>query len=173
MGIIVCGLNGSGKSTLGRALADALGWRFIDKEDLYFSKTDPNYLYGKPRTEEEFLRLLKEAVSADGSFVYAEVKAAYGEEITRHFDAAIVVETPREVRLERMRARSCAKFGERMQPGGDLHEQEEGFIQYAGARPEDYAERWVQTLNCPVLRVDGVQPIGENAAFIKDWLAKK
>ena len=43
-GIIVCGMNGAGKSTLGRALAQKLGYRFIDIEDMYFPKTDPNYL---------------------------------------------------------------------------------------------------------------------------------
>lgn len=34
MGLIICGMNGSGKSTLGCALAERLGWRFIDNEDL-------------------------------------------------------------------------------------------------------------------------------------------
>ena len=38
MGILICGLNGCGKSTLGRQLAERLGCRFIDNEDLYFSK---------------------------------------------------------------------------------------------------------------------------------------
>lgn len=42
-GIMVCGLNGSGKSTLGKALAEKLGFHFIDNEDLFFPKTNPNY----------------------------------------------------------------------------------------------------------------------------------
>lgn len=32
-GIMICGLNGSGKSTLGSALAESLGYFFIDNED--------------------------------------------------------------------------------------------------------------------------------------------
>ena len=52
MGILICGLNGCGKSTLGRQLADQLGYRFIDNEDLYFPKDDPSYLYSGPRSEE-------------------------------------------------------------------------------------------------------------------------
>jgi len=43
-GILVCGLNGAGKSTLGKALAEKLHFYFIDNEDLYFPKTDPNYI---------------------------------------------------------------------------------------------------------------------------------
>ena len=41
MGILICGLNGAGKSTLGKALAERLGYEFIDNEDLWFTKTDP------------------------------------------------------------------------------------------------------------------------------------
>ena len=49
-GVILCGLNGSGKSTLGRALAQRLGWEFLDIEDCFFPKTDPSYLYANPRS---------------------------------------------------------------------------------------------------------------------------
>ena len=53
MGLIICGMNGSGKSTLGRALAEALGWRFIDNEDLYFPKVDPDHPFAAQRTQDE------------------------------------------------------------------------------------------------------------------------
>ena len=45
MGIIICGLNGTGKSTLGKALAEKLHFHFIDIENLYFPKTNPNKIY--------------------------------------------------------------------------------------------------------------------------------
>ena len=44
-GIMMCGLNGSGKSTLGKALAERLGYYFIDNERLFFPKTDGRYLF--------------------------------------------------------------------------------------------------------------------------------
>ena len=50
LGIIVCGLNGSGKSTLGKALAEKLSFHFIDNENLFFPKSDANYLYAAPRS---------------------------------------------------------------------------------------------------------------------------
>lgn len=52
-GIIVCGLNGSGKSTLGKALAEKLGYNFIDAEDLYFNREDDDYKYAFSRSREE------------------------------------------------------------------------------------------------------------------------
>lgn len=47
--IIVCGLNGAGKSTLGKALAEKLNYSFIDIEDIYFPKDNPEYMYLNPR----------------------------------------------------------------------------------------------------------------------------
>ena len=172
MGIIICGMNGSGKSTLGRALAEHLGWRFIDNEDLYFPKADPAHPYAVERTQDEVERLLLEEVRRDDRFVFAAVRGNYGEEVLPHYKAAVLVEVPREIRLARVKARSFAKFGARMQPGGDLYESEKRFYDLIAARPEDYATRWLDTVDIPVMRVDGRKPAGENVNLIADWLRR-
>ena len=82
------------------------------------------------------------------------------------------VEVPREIRLKRVWERSYARFGARMLPGGDLYESEKRFRDLIAARPEDYATRWLEALNIPVLRVDGTQPVGENVSLITDWLGR-
>lgn len=172
MGIIICGLNGSGKSTLGRALADSLDWRFIDNEDLYFPKNDPAYLYTGERTQEEVERLLLAEVRRDERFVFAAVRGNYGEAVLPYYKGAVVVETPRETRLQRVQERSLRKFGERALPGGDLYETEKRFYDLISARPEDYATRWLEGLDIPVLRVDGTRPVGENIEIITEWLRR-
>ena len=120
MGLIICGMNGSGKSTLGRALAEALGWRFIDNEDLYFPKVDPDHPFAAQRTQDEVEQLLLAEVRRDDHFVFAAVRGNYGEAVLPYYKAAVLVEVPRDIRLQRVKARSYAKFGERMLPGGDL-----------------------------------------------------
>ncbi len=172
MGIIICGMNGSGKSTLGRVLAESLGWRFIDNEDLYFPKTDPAHPFAVERTQEEVGQLLLEEVRRDDKFVFAAVRGNYGDAVLPYYKAAVLVEVPRDVRLARVRERSFRKFGERMLPGGDLFESEKRFYDLVAARPEDYATRWLDTVDIPVLRVDGVRPVEENIALITDWLHK-
>ena len=72
-GVILCGLNGSGKSTLGRALAQRLGWKFLDIEDCFFPKTDPSCLYANPRSPLEAAALLVERATAAENFVLASV----------------------------------------------------------------------------------------------------
>lgn len=172
MGIIICGMNGSGKSTLGRALAESLGWRFIDNENLYFPKTDPAHPFAVERTQEEVGRLLLEEVCRDDKFVFAAVRGNYGDAVLPYYEAAVLVEVPRDVRLARVKERSFHKFGARMLPGGDLFESEKRFYDLVAARPEDYATRWLDTVDIPVLRVDGVRPVEENIALITDWLHK-
>ena len=172
MGIIVCGMNGSGKSTLGRALAEALGWRFIDNEDLYFPKADPDHPYAQERTQAEVEALLLAEVRRDDRFVFAAVRGNYGEAVLPYYAAAVLLETPRETRLQRIRERSYRKFGERMLPGGDLYESEKRFYDLIAARPEDYAVRWLETVAIPVLRLDGTRPVGENVARITEWLGR-
>ena len=172
MGVIVCGMNGSGKSTLGRALAESLGWRFLDNEDLYFPKDDPAHPYAAERTQEEVERLLLAEVRRDECFVFAAVRGNYGEAVLPYYKAAVLVEVPREIRLGRVKARSYGKFGERMLPGGDFYESEKRFYDLITARPEDYAVRWLDAVDIPVLRVDGTRPVGESVALIADWLGR-
>lgn len=165
-GIIVCGLNGSGKSTLGKRLAEKLGFYFIDNEDMYFSKTDPNNLYSISRSREEADTLLMGEVKRHKNFVLTAVKGDYGEELLTLYKYAVLIEAPREVRLKRIRLRSYGKFGERMLPGGELYGQEKDFYDRVSSRPEDYVEKWICSLTCPVIRIDGTKPIEENIELI-------
>lgn len=161
-GILVCGLNGSGKSTFGKALAEKLQARFLDNEDLFFSKTDPDYKFAAPRSKAEVVRLLMQEANACEHFVFTAVRGDYGEEILPLYRAVVLVEVPREERLKRVKNRSFQKFGSRMLPGGDLYEQEQAFFDLVSARSETYVEDWLQTLSCPVFRIDGTRPVEEN-----------
>ena len=165
-GIIVCGLNGAGKSTLGRALAKELQFHFINDEDLYFPKDDPQYLYASPRPREEVERLLLQEIKAHENFVFASVKGDYGEEVYPFFRYAVLIEVPKDIRMQRVRDRSFQKFGNRMLPGGDLYETEEAFFAFVGSKAENTVEEWVKTLHCPILRVDGTKPIEENVRYL-------
>ena len=169
-GILLCGLNGAGKSTLGRALAEKLGYKFIDNENLYFPKTDPQNPYASSRTREEVEALLLREIGENENFVFTSVKGDYGEAVQKRFDYAVLMELPREARLRRVRQRSFGRFGDRMLPGGDLHEKEEAFFRLVEARPEDSVRSWLKTLNCPVLTVDGTSPVSENTARILAWM---
>ena len=166
IGIQICGLNGCGKSTLGKALAEKIGFHFIDSENLYFSRTNTDEPYTNAKSRIEVERLLMEEVSKHPDFVFSAVKGDYGKDIVPMYNYVVVIEVPKKIRLQRVRNRSFQKFGSRMLMGGDLHNQEEAFFKMVDSRQEDYIENWLHGLNCPIIRVDGTKPIEENVAYI-------
>ena len=166
MGILICGLNGAGKSTLGRALAARLGYEFIDSEDLYFPKENPAYEYSAPRSKEEAVRILESSIRDNSQFVFAAVKGDYGDKLISALDAAVLVDVPREIRIRRVKDRSFRKFGGRISPGGDLCEKEHRWFALVESRPDDDVTRWLETVKCPVIRVDGTLPAEENIRYL-------
>lgn len=163
----------AGKSTLGKALAKELNFHFINNEDSYFPKTDPHYAYASPRTLEEVEKFLFSEIKAHENFVFASVKGDYGENIyplLQFLQYAVLIDVPKDIRMQRVRNRSFQKFGSRMLPGGDLFEQEERFFDFVESRAENTAEEWIKLLRCPVIRIDGTKPIGENVAIIVELI---
>lgn len=168
--IIVCGGNGAGKSTLGKEIAKELGWTFKDIEEYYFPINNTDYNYVQARTKEEVSELLLADMKKYDDFVLASVKGEFGSEVSEMFNCAILVEVPKELRMERVRDRSKQKFGDRMLPGGDLYEKEEMFFHMVQKRPDDYVTKWLDTVDMPVIRIDGIRPIKDNIEIIKKEL---
>ena len=166
MGILICGLNGSGKSTMGKLLAERLSYQFIDNEDLYFPKTDTTYLFSTPRSKEDVIGILEEMIENNPRFVFSAVRGDYGEKLLSQLDAVVLIDVPKEIRLQRVRNRSFQKFGNRMLPGGDLFEKENAFFETVSSRPEDFVISWLQAVKCPVIRVDGTLPVEENVEYL-------
>lgn len=171
--VIVCGGNGAGKSTLGRRIAEALGWTFRDIEDYYFPVKTTENKYAAGRTGEEVAVLLTEDMKHYDNLVLASVRGNYSNEIVSMFTCAIVIEVPKKARMERIRNRAYGQFGDRILPGGDLHEQQERFFSMVDNRPEDYPTKWLEGLEIPVITVDGTRPIEENVELIAERFAEK
>ena len=95
--IIICGLNGAGKSTLAKALAKEMGYHFIDIEDVYFPKENPEYMYSDPRSFEEVENILSNIISENDNSVLASVTGNFKEEIVSHFKCAIYIDVSKKL----------------------------------------------------------------------------
>jgi len=171
MGILICGLNGAGKSTLGKALASRMGYEFIDNEDLFFPKVDSAYEYSNPRSKEEAIQLLEKRINNNSRFVFAAVRGDYGDKLISALDHIILVDVPKDVRGQRVRARSFQKFGSKISPGGELYDKEQKWFAIVDNRPDDYVLTWLETINCPVTRIDGTVSVEDNIEYLMSVLS--
>ena len=137
---------------------------------MYFPKTNPDYIYVSPRSREEVEKLLWSEIRTHKNFVFASVKGDYGDTISSFFQYAVLIDVPKDIRLQRVRERSFQKFGKRILLGGDLHEKEERFFDFVKSRSENAVEEWVRSLKCPILRIDGTKSVEENLDFIMEQI---
>jgi len=177
--IHIMGASGSGVTTLGRAVANALALPHQDSDDYFWLPTSPPYR--TQRSAAERLRLMKEVFLPRADWVLSGSLAGWGDELIPLFDIVVFVQTARDLRLQRLRAREAAHFGtDAVGPGGWRHEETETFIEWAshyedgGREGRNLArhEAWLAGLPCPVLRLDGSRPVEENVAEIARTLER-
>jgi adenylate kinase family enzyme len=160
------GASGAGVTTLGRALADALAAPHHDTDDYYWHPTAPPYR--DKRDVADRLRLMREIFLDRPDWVLSGSLDDWGGAVVPLFDLVVFVRVPTEVRLQRLRDREARRFGlAETSPGGWRHKETEEFIEWAshyddGTREGRHLSRhlkWLDSLTCPVRRVDGTRPI--------------
>ncbi|WP_420347097.1 AAA family ATPase [Pelagibius sp.] len=157
----ITGASGSGTSTLGHALSEHLGVARFDTDEFYWQPGDPPYTLKRP--VEERLRLLNRAFAEAGSWVLSGSIGHWGAPLIPQFDLVIFLSVPTGVRLERLRRREVERYGNRIEPGGDRHDASIAFLEWAAeyeigppeGRSREMHETWLETLPCPVLRLEG------------------
>lgn len=160
------GASGSGTTTLGRALSERLDFVHMDSDDYFWLPTNPAYTTKRP-IDERLSLMRRDIASADRGAVISGSLTGWGDPLIPRFTLAIRVVTPTEVRIERLRQREYAHFGERICKGGDMHQNHLEFLDWAAQydtgdasmRSKACHNLWQQQLPCPLLTVDGTQPL--------------
>ncbi|MFT4116187.1 hypothetical protein [Bradyrhizobium sp.] len=166
--IHLMGASGAGVTTLGRALAGRLALPHHDSDDYFWLPTVPPYLTTRPVADR--LHLMREMFLPRHDWILSGSVSGWGDELVPYFDLVVFVTTPRELRLQRLRAREAAHFGaDAVAPGGWHHEETEAFIAWAAryeagdqdGRSLAKHQAWLARLPCPVVRVDGARPLAD------------
>lgn len=164
--IHIFGASGSGTTTLGRALSERLGFVHMDSDDYFWLPTNPAYTTKRPIDER--LSMMRRAVmAAEHGAVISGSLTGWGDPLIPRFTLALRLVTPTEVRIERLKAREYAHFGDRIREGGDMHQNHLEFLAWAAQydtgdasmRSKACHDLWQQQLTCPLLTVDGTQPL--------------
>ncbi len=83
------------------------------------------------------------------------------------YDLVVFLHIDPALRMERLRLREAARYGQRIAAGGDMAAASDGFLEWAQAydvagreqRSLALHEDWVATLKVPVLRLDSAAPL--------------
>jgi adenylate kinase family enzyme len=161
---MVFGLNGSGKSTLARVLASELDFKYMDIEDYVFIESEIPYTQQLSR--EEYLYLMRKDIFENKNFVLSAVKGNFGDEIISLYSLGVFIDVPYEIRIERVKKRMLENFGDRVKSGGDMYESEMKFLEFVKSRLIEDVISWSESVDCPVIKVDGTKTIQENVRFI-------
>jgi adenylate kinase family enzyme len=169
----ILGASGSGTTTLGRALAARLGAQHLDSDDFFWIATDPPYT--TPRPSRERLELVLAAMAdAPRGWVISGSLVGWGDAVIARFDLVVFLYVSPDVRLTRLVERERGRYGEQIEPGGRMRQQHLEFIEWARSYDrEDFNGRslrthraWIAKLPCPVLELDGAQPVAQNLAAV-------
>jgi adenylate kinase family enzyme len=166
--IHITGASGSGTTTLGRAVSSALAIPHHDTDDYFWKPTTPPFR--EIRDAPERLRLMAEMFLPRAQWVLSGSLQGWGDPLIACFDLVVFLFTAKEVRLQRLRDREAARFGaDAVNPGGWRHLETREFIEWASRYDEGDAvsrtlvkhERWLASLSCPTIRLDGTKPVSE------------
>jgi adenylate kinase family enzyme len=163
--IHILGASGSGTSTLGAALARRLGVVHADSDSLYWLPTDPPYT--RPRPAEDRQALLEQRLPTEGRWVFSGAATKWAAALEAHYTLVVFLRLEPGLRMQRLRQREAARWGARIQSGGDMARINAEFI--AWAESYDTAgslrsglvthETWLADQPAPVLRLNSQAPV--------------
>ena len=162
------GASGSGTTTLGKALCKELNIHHMDTDDYFWRPTDPKFTTARPRDER--IRLMEEDIQRHGNVVISGSLTDWGDVLIPRFTLAVRLEVDPKVRMLRLIAREQERYGDRITPGGDMYRQHLDFISWAQSydtagpdvRSKAKHDIWQNKLTCPLLQLDGGEPIADN-----------
>ncbi len=179
--IHIFGAAGSGTSTLGRYLSEKLGFFHMDTDDYFWERTAVPFTVKRDR--EQRLALMKRDLETHDGVVLSGSLNGWGDPLIPYFTLAVRLETDAAIRLERLKSREHSRFGDRLEPGGDMYENHLEFLRWAASydtggmdmRSKASHDAWQQRLTCPVLTLDGSAELTENFRIIrwKLWAEKE
>ena len=174
------GASGAGVTTLGRSLAQQLAIPHFDADDFYWAPAAPEFSSKRP--PEDRVRLMQELFVPRPTWILSGSVMGWGDALVPRITHVILVETPTEVRLARLRAREACRYGaDAVASGGARHEETTAFLDWASRYDSDgFTGRsrrqhaaWLDALSCLVLRVDGSLELDAVTDEVLRWCLDK
>lgn len=170
--IHIFGASGSGCTTLGAAIAARFGHTHLDVDHFFWMPTDPPFT--TLREIPARCAMLAEALDAHPRWVLSGSLCVWGDIFIPRFELAVFLHIPHEVRMARIMARERERYADAIKPGGAMHAQHLEFIEWArkydtadeSMRSRVLHQKWITTLPCPVIRLEGELTLEQRIAHL-------
>lgn len=174
--IHIFGASGSGTSTLGKKICLELGYRFMDTDDYFWLPTNPKFTTRRPA--EERLAMMKKDIEHAENAVISGSLVDWGDALIPFFTLAIRLETATDIRISRLEQRERARFGKRIDMGGDMYIQHQEFLAWTKAydagdltmRSKAKHDAWQTLLPCKCIELNGADDLNANYEVVRKLL---
>lgn len=155
MRMLIIGASGSGVTTLGQALAEKLTIRYFDADEYYWEQTNPPFLIRREPAYRD--QLLATDISNETNWIVGGSLDSWGHFLKEKYTLVVYLWLPKDIRATRLVNREKERYGK------VISKNSMEFIDWALAYDDSNRpgrnklrhEQWLQTLNCPVLRIEG------------------
>ena len=177
--IHIFGASGSGTTTLGKRICEELGYTLMDTDDYFWMPTNPRFTLKRPADER--IALMKRDIDQSENVVISGSLTDWGDVLIPFFTLVIRIEMDQTLRINRLKQREKARFGSRIEPGGDMYQQHLNFVEWAktydnggmNVRSKMKHDDWQKLLSCQVLCLDGADTLDANLGKVLTALGKK
>lgn len=171
MKIHIFGASGAGSTTQGEDLSAVLHIPYFDTDRYFWEASDPPFTVRRDAAERNEL-LLADLVGHDDWIIGGSL-VSWGENWHSMFDLAVFLYIPHAIRMERLRQRELARYGDVIFTDPERNKQYNGFIEWAASYDTGTMRRslavhrqWMEQLTCPVLVIEGDLSVDERRKLI-------
>ena len=139
----------------------------MDTDSYYWEETDSPFT--EKRDPKDRVAMILHDVEGVENWVLSGSICSWGDPLLQHFNLAVFLRLEPTARLQRLRSRELLRYGSRIQPGGDMHQQHLEFMEWAESydsakapiRSLDLHTSWMKRLDCPVVELDSANSVEE------------
>ncbi|OJW14941.1 adenylate kinase [Mucilaginibacter sp. 44-25] len=167
MKIHIMGASCAGSTTLGKALAQQLGWSYLDTDDYFWLPSTIPYTQKRDPSERKAM-LLADFEATDNAIVGGSLVSWDDSWLTK-FNLVVFLRIPHEIRMQRLDAREAERYGDhiftdpvRVQLYKDFRDWAKGYDDNTtNGRNLNVHLQWLERFQCPVLKIEGDTTVAE------------